>query len=172
MELEAGENLIWRGRPSWRSIMSYWITWTIVALVPLAVILVVRGTTDASWPAWLGVAITAAALAVVFLVGWLRRIATRYTVTSRRLMIRTGILSREEHSAHVDRVQNVIVRQSFFDRIFKVGAVDFDTAGGDDYEFTFFGVDHPQQLRDRISLAYGARVAELEGGSPTHPQGL
>jgi uncharacterized membrane protein YdbT with pleckstrin-like domain len=172
VELQQGENVIWRGRPSWRSIMSYWIRWTTLSLVPLAVILVVDGTTDADWPIWLGVLITLGALFVTFFVGWFKRISTRYTVTTHRLLIREGIISREEHSAHIDRVQNVTVRQSLADRLFKVGAVDFDTAGGDDYEFTFLGVDRPGQLRDRISHSYGARVEELEGDAHRDPQGV
>lgn len=64
------------------------------------------------------------------------------------------------------------VRQSLADRPFKVGAVDFDTAGGDDYEFTFLGVDRPGQLRDRISHACGARVEQLEGEANRDPQGV
>jgi uncharacterized membrane protein YdbT with pleckstrin-like domain len=172
VDLQQGEDVIWTGRPSWRSIMSYWITWTTLSLIPLAIILLVDSTTDADWPIWLGVLITLGALFVTFFIGWFKRIATRYTVTSHRLLIRQGLLSREEHSAHVDRVQNVTVRQSVVDRLLRVGAVDFDTAGGDDYEFTFLGVDRPGQLRDRISHAYGARVQELEGDGRRHPQGV
>jgi len=99
----------------------------------------------------------------VLLVGWITRIETLYTVTDQRILIRKGILSRREKSAHIDRVQNVTTTQSVLDRILQVGDVDFDTAGTDDYEFKFAGVDGPRNLRELIAKAYGTRIQELEG---------
>ena len=45
-------------------------------------------------------------------------------------------------------MQNVSVTQSLMDRLLKVGAVEFDTAGTDqsDADFRFSGISDPQQL--------------------------
>ncbi len=162
MDLIEGETLVWKGRPSWRSMVSFYIKWGIPSLIPLVVIVLVREFTDQDWPIWVGIVITLILLVLVALIAWFTRLDQQFTVTSHRLIIRHGILSRREQSAHIDRVQNVSTRQTFVDRLLKVGSVDFDTAGTDDYEFIFAGVNHPQQLRETIAETYSTRVRELE----------
>lgn len=142
--------------------VSFYIRWGIPSLIPLIVIILVRQFTDQDWPIWIGIVITLVLLVIVALVAWFTRLDQQFTVTSHRLIIRHGILSRREQSAHIDRVQNVSTRQTVVDRMLKVGSVDFDTAGTDDYEFVFDGVNNPQDLREAIAQAYSARVAELD----------
>ena len=88
------------------------------------------------------------------LVGWIHRFFTQYTITTKRLNIRRGILSKTESSTNVDRIQNITVKQSPVDRIMKVGSIDFDTASDDASDrFSFIGVNNPQDLRERIMHA-------------------
>lgn len=171
MDLLPDEQLIWKGKPTWRATMSFYLLWGIAALIPLAVILIVRATTDATWPIWLAVVITIVLLGLVLFVGWFRRFFTQYTVTTKRLTIREGILSKREHTAHVDRIQNITITQSPFDRVFRVGQVAFDTAGEEgSAQLTFWGVDHPQDLRDRIARANEqAGPAAHQGGIAGEP---
>ena len=161
MKLIEGEELVWQGRPSWRSMLAFYLKWGVLAIVPVVVVAVAAGA-GADWPVWPGVVITVVLLALVLGVGWIKRIETLYTVTDQRILIRKGILSRKEKSAHIDRVQNVTTTQSVLERILQVGDVDFDTAGTDDYEFKFAGVADPRDLREVIAKAYGDRVRELE----------
>lgn len=161
VKLIEGEALIWQGRPSWRSMLAFYIKWGVLALVPVVVVAVAAGA-GADWPVWPGIVITVVLLGLVLVIGWIRRIETLYTVTDQRILIRKGILSRKEKSAHIDRVQNVTTTQSFLARLLRVGDVDFDTAGTDDYEFKFAGVGGPRDLREVIAKAYGDRIRELE----------
>src|SRR5918994_1551735 len=120
MDLHPGEELVFKGHPSWRSVLLFYVA---------------------------GVALTAAAAAVlvlVLLVGLIKRMATRYVITTERLHIRRGILSKATQETRVERVQNVNTQQSLFERILQVGTVDFDTAGTDDSEFRFLGVSDPE----------------------------
>jgi uncharacterized membrane protein YdbT with pleckstrin-like domain len=165
MDLIDGEKLVWSGRPSWRSMVSFYLTWSIPSLIPLAVILLVRKYTDADWPIWLAVVLTLVLLLLVALTAWFTRLDTQFTVTSHRLIIRHGIVSRREQSAHINRVQNVSTRQSLFDRMLRVGFVDFGTAGTDDYEFVFDGVNNPHRLREMIAQTYSSRVGDADGTS-------
>ena len=158
MDLIDDEALIWSGRPSWRSMVSFYARWFIPALLPVIVMVLVDTLTSANWPIEVGAAISVVLLSGVLVLGWFSRLDTQFTVTTHRLIIRHGILSRREQSAHIDRVQNITTRQTVADRMLGVGAVDFDTAGTDDYEFVFRGIRHPQQLRERISRAYTDRV--------------
>ena len=77
------------------------------------------------------VASFAAIVALSVAVGYIRRVATHYTISDRRLHIRRGILSRTEQYATLDRVQNVETQQSLLERMLRIGTVDFDTAGTD-----------------------------------------
>src|SRR6476620_10454964 len=154
MDLMEGEALLRRGRPSWRAMMSFWFSVGLLAIVVLVLGIVVgQGT----WAA-----LIAAVIAVVGLIrGWLLRVATLYTVTDRRIIIRKGILSRRERAAHIDRVQNVNLTQTFFDRMFQVGTLDFDTAGTEDSDFKFTGISEPDELRTKIDNEYVRRSREM-----------
>ena len=99
--------------------------------------------------------------AVVVLIGFVRRIATVYTITNQRLRIKRGILSKRVQQTRIDRVQNVNTDQSVIDRMLRVGTVDFDTAGTDDSDFTFDGVSSPARVVEAVDQAqHAARAAE------------
>jgi uncharacterized membrane protein YdbT with pleckstrin-like domain len=154
MELMAGEALLWRGRPSWRAMMSFWFSVLLLAIVVFVLGLVIgQGT-------WSGL-VAAVILVIGLIKGWMERVATLYTITDRRIIIRKGILSRHERAAHIDRVQNVNLTQSFFDRIFGVGTLDFDTAGTEDSDFKFSGIADPDELRQKIDNEYVRRSREM-----------
>jgi uncharacterized membrane protein YdbT with pleckstrin-like domain len=108
-----------------------------------------------------------AAVLVVFVVvlvwGLIRRITTTYTITDQRLTIRSGLMSREMHETRLERVQNVNSRQRLLERLLGVGTVDFDTAGGASYDFSFRGVDDPGRICRTVDRA----LHELR---LTHPQ--
>ena len=166
MQLLEGEELIWEGHPTWRSILSFYIKWTVLAVLPLAAIVVAK-VAGADWPLWIGIAVFVGGFALVLLTGWLRRVFTRYRITTKHLLIRTGILSRNENSASLDRVQNIRVVQSPIERLLRTGSVDFDTASGEaaDAELRFVGIDHPRDLRDRILAAIEhVRTQDRQGG--------
>jgi len=109
----------------------------------------------------------AAAVLVVFVVvlvwGLIRRIATTYTITNRRLTIRSGLLARELHGCRLERVQNVNTRQRLLERMLGIGTVDFDTAAGAAYDFSFRGVEDPGGIVRTVNAA-------LEDLGLTHPQ--
>jgi uncharacterized membrane protein YdbT with pleckstrin-like domain len=105
-------------------------------------------------------AIVVVGFALVVLIGFIRRIATVYTITNQRLRIKRGILSKKVQQTRIDRVQNVNTDQSVVDRILRVGTVDFDTAGTDDSDFTFRGVSSPGQVVQAVDRAQHA-AAEM-----------
>jgi uncharacterized membrane protein YdbT with pleckstrin-like domain len=164
VDLVEGEHEVWRGRPSWRSMLVFYLWGGLFALVPgvAGQILNSNGDLSDGWAVlcWI---VTLVLLVLVVLVGWLRRIGTVYVVTDRRIHIRQGILGRREHSTSHERIQNVNTDQGLLERMLGIGDVDFDTAGTDDYDFTFFGVRDPSAL---VRL-----VAGIEAPPPSR-QGL
>jgi uncharacterized membrane protein YdbT with pleckstrin-like domain len=136
-----GETIVWQGHPSWKALLLYYVKWTLISLIPVAV--------------WVG--LNAAGLVLTYVGGWIKRRTTRYLVTDRRIHIRTGLVSRNERTTHVDRVQNVNLRQTILQRMLGIGDVDWDTAGTDaaDADFTFRGVDDPSGLVHAADRYYG-----------------
>ncbi len=113
----------------------------------------------------LGVGILAAGVALVVLAGFIKRMATVYTITNQRLRIKRGILAKKVQQTRIDRVQNVNTDQSVVERLLRVGTVDFDTAGTDDSDFTFAGVSSPSRVVEAVDRAqHAAAAAETQTG--------
>jgi uncharacterized membrane protein YdbT with pleckstrin-like domain len=158
MDLEPGEQIIFEGHPSWRSILGFYIK----GLLLTAVVVVVLVILDES-----GIAAAAGAgvFALVLVVGWLKRLFTTYTISNHRLHIRRGIIARREQQTQVNRVQNVNTDQGVIERVLQIGTVDFDTAAGDDYQFKFAGVADPAEVVEAVHRAQ--RESDVMAGGPT-----
>ena len=154
MELRAHENELYAGRPSWRALISFYLGGIGLAVV----VLVVLGLLAGEWP--LAAAIAAAIVVLTLLIGYLRRVSTKYLITNQRLRISRGIVRRHVQETRLERVQNVNYQQSVLDRMLGVGTVDFDTAGTDDSEFRFEWVDGPEKVVRAVDHAIEEARAE------------
>jgi putative membrane protein len=96
---------------------------------------------------------------VTLVTGLVRRLQITYAVTTERLTIEQGLMTREVHEARLERVQNVNLRQSLLERALGVGTVDFDTAGSAAYDFSFTGVAEPRRLVRTVDRALRERLA-------------
>jgi uncharacterized membrane protein YdbT with pleckstrin-like domain len=147
LELRASERELYEGRPSWRALMTFY-----VAGIGLAVaVLVILGLLADS----MGTAVVLAAViaGLTLLIGYFRRISTKYLITTQRLRISRGIVRKHVQETRLERVQNVNYQQGVLDRILHVGTVDFDTAGTDDSEFRFDWVNDPEQVVRAVDQA-------------------
>jgi uncharacterized membrane protein YdbT with pleckstrin-like domain len=146
MQLHADEHVLYEGHPSWRSILAYYLQGLIVTVVGGVIGYLLDGTGLAVGVAFL--------IAVIVLVaGFIRRVATNYTITDQRLRIKRGIVARHVQQTSIARVQNVSTSQSVFERLLQVGTVDFDTAGTDDSDFKFAGVEDPEEVVNAVERA-------------------
>jgi uncharacterized membrane protein YdbT with pleckstrin-like domain len=146
MDLLTGEQVLWKGRPTWRAYIGFFLKYGAIALVPGVVVEVLKDTAWDSAPRGYAWGITVILLLLVIITGSIKKLETLYMVTSERIYIRTGILSRHDHSTTHARVQNVNSTQGILDRMLGTGDVDFDTAGSDDFDFRFYAVRHPEKL--------------------------
>jgi uncharacterized membrane protein YdbT with pleckstrin-like domain len=157
MELRAGENELYAGRPSWRALMSFYLGGLGLAVL----VLVILGLLVGEWA--LAAAIAAALAVLTLLIGWFRRVSTKYLITTQRLRISRGIVRRHVQETRLERVQNVNYQQSVLDRVLGVGTVDFDTAGTDDAEFRFDWVNGPEKVVRAVDDAIQEARAEAPG---------
>ena len=151
---------VYSGHPSWRSMIDFHLSGLVLAAGGGAI----AKLATSGWGIAIGV--FAAILALSVAVGYIRRVATHYTISDRRLHIRRGILSRTEQYATLDRVQNVETQQSLFERMLRIGTVDFDTAGTDDSEFKFEGVANPRTV---VAAVYRAQEVAASAAAPPAP---
>ena len=170
MELLEGERVLWHGNPSWKSLLLFYVKWTLISLIPL-VIWYLWDASAGDAPSSILITLTVLALVATFVGGWIKRATTRYRVTDRRINVRTGLVSRHDASTHLDRVQNVNYAQGFIQRILQVGDVNFDTAGSSDYDFSFDGVAQPEQVVHEVDIAQQRRAADEQGGVGPAPSG-
>jgi uncharacterized membrane protein YdbT with pleckstrin-like domain len=159
VDLQSGERVIYEGHPSWRAIVGFYLKGILAAVVIAVVVKLVADT-------GLALLVFAAIVAITVLAGFIKRVATVYTITDRRLNIKRGIVSRNVQETRLQRVQNVNFNQSVYERLMQIGDVDFDTAGTDDSNFVFAGVAQPEQVVEQVDRATHI-VTGLQGEAET-----
>jgi len=164
LNLSPGEQVIFQGHPSWRAILGFYLKGVLLAAIAgvIAKLLAGSGTVFV---------VVLVVLGLTVLIGFVKRVATTYTITNRRLNIKRGIVSREVQETRLERVQNVNYRQSVYQRVMQIGDVDFDTAATDDYNFIFAGVADPADVVHRVDQATGAAASGAHGLGEAQPPG-
>jgi membrane protein YdbS with pleckstrin-like domain len=130
---------------------------------------------SSEWSPWL-VAGCILAVAWIWLAYCLPRLlkwqGTRYTLTSRRIVARYGMLKRRDEQVNLAAVRNLMLTQSLVQRMVRSGNISLDTA----YQGTVTFADVPEvvRLRDFILDAIDdlpGDVAFGEGGGADYPGG-
>lgn len=166
LNLSPGEQVIFQGHPSWRAILGFYLKGIVVAAI-VGAIAKLAGAGSATV-----FLIVLVAIGVTVLVGFVKRVATVYTITDRRLNIKRGIVSREVQETRLERVQNVNFRQSVYQRLMQIGDVDFDTAATDETnDFIFVGVADPAEVVHRVDQATGTSASGSHGLGEAQPPG-
>ncbi len=155
MDLDPGEEIFFRGHPSWRSMAPFYVKRSLASLI----VGVIAGLASAVADGRVQVGWVIAGVLIVFglalSTGRLRRQRTTYAITSHRLTIETGLFSRTLHEARLDFIETIGVRQSMAQRLLRVGSVDFDTAADFELGFSFEGVDDPRGLAGIVDHVLG-----------------
>jgi uncharacterized membrane protein YdbT with pleckstrin-like domain len=146
MDLQSGEKVIYQGHPSWRAILGLYLKGAVVGAGAGVIAALIKSVS-------LGVVTFVIVLAVTILVGFIKRVATVYTITDRRLNIKVGIISRKVQETRLQRVQNVNFNQGVYERLMQIGDVEFTTAGTDESNFVFAGVAQPEQVVQNVEKA-------------------
>ncbi len=150
MDLHPDERILYARTPSWRSQFHKHLGGILAGILVGAIVYL------AVDPDWIGILI---GIAVVLLVSgylWIERSRTKYVVTTHRLRVRNGFISKELQETRLDRIQNVTVNQSVIERLLMIGTVDYDTAGDDGSRFQMTGVPKPDGLVRLVDQAQRA----------------
>jgi uncharacterized membrane protein YdbT with pleckstrin-like domain len=89
-------------------------------------------------------------IGLLILLGWhLKNKASKLTVDENEILYEKGLLSKERSELKITSVRATKVKQSFFNRIFGVGAIEIYTAG-DAPEIVATGMPDPNKIRELI----------------------
>lgn len=81
---------------------------------------------------------------------WVAVLYTTLTVTSKRSILRTGIISRSTTEVRHDDVRNLQIHQGIFERLLNVGDIAISSAGQDELEIYVTGIPQPGQVAKLI----------------------
>ena len=111
------------------------LLWRIILEVVLVVIGIVGSVlAPASWSPWglVGIWVVVLVASVPLLVvPWLQWYAHTYTVTTKRVITRSGILNKRGHDLPLSRISDVQQDRALTDRVFGAGTLRLETSAGD-----------------------------------------
>ena len=87
---------------------------------------------------------------VVLAIWWLKTKAAMLTVTNKRTIQRTGLISKKTTEVLHRDVRNIQIDQSVFQRLFGVGSIGISSAGQSGIEIQFTGVRDPDGIKALI----------------------
>jgi uncharacterized membrane protein YdbT with pleckstrin-like domain len=135
----ADEAVIWEGRPS---------QWTNV------------------WPFTAGLLLCWLIVPLVYaLVAYLQTRARGYTLTSQRLLLSQGVLTRRTDQLELFRVKDTVVVEPFFMRLVGLGNVIINTNDVNTPTIVIQAVANPQQVRELVRGAVEGRRRDQRVGT-------
>ena len=87
---------------------------------------------------------------VFLLLWWFQTLGTTLTVTDRRTIYRRGLLSKHTSEIMHCDVRNLLIDQTFFQRIFGVGTVGISSSGQAGIEIQAEGMPQPYKIKQLI----------------------
>jgi uncharacterized membrane protein YdbT with pleckstrin-like domain len=116
-----GENILHRGQ------LSLWMLWRPIAM---SIVLLASGIGVAFTPLHYGVALALGAAGLGYgLSAYIRHISTEVALTNKRLVSKTGFLSRNTSEINLTKVEGLQVQQSGLGIMFKFGTITFSGTG-------------------------------------------
>ena len=91
---------------------------------------------------------------ILLLIWYLQTKSTKLTITNKDILLEKGLLSKDRSEVSIKRIRTVKLKQSFFNRILGVGAIELYTAG-DLPEIEVKGMPDPNKVRDIIKEMQG-----------------
>ena len=146
------ERDLWTGRTHWHAFIGRVLLWVLLnAGLAIGAYLVPK-------PSWLTQTRLLWVLAAFFLTTTLfmlggvaiRVLQTRYRLTTQRLFVERGILSRTLDQTELVRVDDVRMQQSFVNRIFNIGTVAMMTTDVTDRSLTIAGIKDPVRVAELV----------------------
>jgi membrane protein YdbS with pleckstrin-like domain len=164
--VQEGETLVLDLRPHW-----WYFSRNILTGIPLFIVLVlvfqIKGGTFRDISNWI-VGVTVIVWAVWLTLKYFQWRMTYFVVTSRRVIYRTGVVSKHGVEIPLERINNINFHQRIIDRIIGAGDLDIESAGRDGQSHFDF-IRHPDGVQHEIYRQMESRnmpVAMVQQAAP------
>jgi uncharacterized membrane protein YdbT with pleckstrin-like domain len=101
--------------------------------------------------------------AITAVVGVVKRNSTEMAVTSRRVLIKSGIMSRRTIEMMVSRIESIVITEPFFGRMLGYGSVVIRGTGGTPEPFHL--IANPTEFRRHVQEQIEAQRTDLRPGA-------
>lgn len=151
--LVPGEVVIYQTRLHWIVMLGHVVVGCLLLALPGALLLYYAlgqsglGITTVHAMEAAGVALIVAGL-VAILMGMVRRNATEMAVTNRRVVVKTGLVSRKTIEMLLNKVESIEVSETTFGRMLGYGAIVVIGSGGTTEPFR--QIAHPLEFRSQV----------------------
>jgi membrane protein YdbS with pleckstrin-like domain len=168
--IQDGETVALDLRPHW-----WYFSRNILTGIPLVIILllIVNWDSGSSFVddslSWI------VGIVAIVWVGWLvlkyfQWTMTYFVVTSRRVIYRTGVISKKGVEIPLERINNINFHQRIIDRIIGAGDLDIESAGKDGQTHFDF-IRHPDGVQHEIYRQMeGRNMPQVQPGAVVQPQ--
>lgn len=162
------EETIWSGSPAWSLLWGRILSLALSAIgIPILFYLIASATAGDQRAGLIGIGWFLTALVVLFFgltiaVGMVALRATRYTVTNQRLLVESGVFSKNVDEIDMRLIDDSYFKQGFIDRILSIGDVTVMSSDKNTPVFTLRGVHDPREVRELIRThAYQASQRQV-----------
>jgi len=157
------ERVVWQGTPSPLVNLPLYLLLFLGAVLATAGLLWLRGRGGGAVVGWLIVAAWAICL-LVALAAYVKLRATKYTLTSERLRVTTGIFSTETDDIELRRVRDLVVRCPIFLRLLGLGDVVVTSTDRTNPVLTLHAVPRPHDLQGTLRTHVNEQLARYGVG--------
>ncbi len=95
--------------------------------------------------------------------------ATCYILTNKRVMIKSGVISKKNVYMHYNKIQDIIVTQGFVQRIFSTGDIEI-FGGRDRTSLRLYNTPKPDEIENKINERIESVDQEFETKNPHNPR--
>jgi membrane protein YdbS with pleckstrin-like domain len=95
-------------------------------------------------------------IALLFVAWWLQCYATRMVITTDRVTVVVGILSRRTSEVRVSDIRNIRVLQGIFQRMMRAGGLVISSAATGGEELRIDGIAKPEAVAERVRRYMGS----------------
>jgi uncharacterized membrane protein YdbT with pleckstrin-like domain len=147
--LNADEEIVFDLRPHWKALVQPAV---LAPLIVGAAAFLMARVPEGDLRGWLrlGISATAVALLVAYcVVPLLRWLTTHFVVTTRRVIMRSGVLSRAGRDLPLFRINDVTFEHSFVERLLGAGTLIVESAG-ERGQVTLTDIPHPEEVQREV----------------------
>jgi uncharacterized membrane protein YdbT with pleckstrin-like domain len=162
-QLGASEKILYTERHHWVFFVAEMIKWILFAVAVLALVIVLKvwWLPDAGWVWWLLLVFIIPTVRIVWgFFSWLMNV---YVLTNRRVVEATGVLSKRVADSSLEKLTDIVLKQSVFGRMLGYGDIVVLTASSG------AGINNLKQIRRpmefKMQMANAKEALEREMGA-------